>query len=833
LWSPSGPPGPDDVATIDITGVTVTTPGAFTIAATVSGSVLLANTSELSAGGRVIVGEAGNGTLTIQSGATLVDSSGTLGDIIGGSLGAAGTVTVDGAHSTWSDPGRLFVGVAGNGRLTVTNGASVSAVGLGSTSDLAVDAGVTAGANGIISVSGLGSSLVSDGRIGIGAFGTGELDVLNGATVQDISATFEALSNVFAAGDFGGQGLIVVSGSGSRLDAGAGRISLAAVVAGSSGSLSTNGTLVVSAGGTVTGGSVAASNSVGLILGFQGSLTSITSITNTGTVTLDGAGSLLSVDGLAFIGGSGAGVLVMSNSASANLGGTSGTLDGGVRFADVGGSTGQGTVESGASLLSRGQLSVGFGGSGTVLVQNGGQLSSDLSSSDLSAGQGGIVLAVDSGSAGALTVTGAGSKISTNGAITVGRIGGGTLNVDNGASAIASNALNISRNGANATRGTGAVSIDGSSSVLSAGSLNAGGDASGTLSASAGDISVTNGGKLSVVGDAVLGGGSTLSIDAVSGIEIGGTAAAPTGVVTIDADATLSGDGDIIGPTSVSGFVSATGGLLHFASDVTGAGQMEVVASSVLELAGSANSASALFDSSGTLRLDHGAGFTGTVDVGPVGGTVDLADNASATAQIIGGDLHIAGNGGTYDIPLAGSFSGVAVTTAPDSGSGTNVIIACFMEGTKISTSDGETRVEDLQVGDYLATVSGGRRMRTIWLGHRHLDCRRHPRPTDVWPVRVRAGAFSDCLPMRDLLLSPDHAVFVDDALIPVRHLINGSTIVQEQVAEVTYYHVELATHGVVLAEGLPCESYLDTGNRAAFEDGGMSNRKESLLKVM
>ena len=62
--------------------------------------------------------------------------------------------------------------------------------------------------------------------------------------------------------------------------------------------------------------------------------------------------------------------------------------------------------------------------------------------------------------------------------------------------------------------------------------------------------------------------------------------------------------------------------------------------------------------------------------------------------------------------------------------------------------------------------------------------------------------------------------MFVDGALIPMRYLINGSTIVQEPVDEVTYYHVELAAHDVILAEGLPCESYLNTGNRVAFTNG-------------
>ena len=60
--------------------------------------------------------------------------------------------------------------------------------------------------------------------------------------------------------------------------------------------------------------------------------------------------------------------------------------------------------------------------------------------------------------------------------------------------------------------------------------------------------------------------------------------------------------------------------------------------------------------------------------------------------------------------------------------------------------------------------------------------------------------------------------MLVDGALVPVRHLINGGAIVQEPVTRCAYHHVESATHDViVLAEELPCESYLDTGNHAAF----------------
>jgi hypothetical protein len=76
-------------------------------------------------------------------------------------------------------------------------------------------------------------------------------------------------------------------------------------------------------------------------------------------------------------------------------------------------------------------------------------------------------------------------------------------------------------------------------------------------------------------------------------------------------------------------------------------------------------------------------------------------------------------------------------------------------------------------------------------------------------------------MPARALFLSPDHAVFIDGVLIPVRHLLNDATILQERRDAFTYWHVELDAHAVLFAESLPCESYLDTGNRSAFANGG------------
>lgn len=150
--------------------------------------------------------------------------------------------------------------------------------------------------------------------------------------------------------------------------------------------------------------------------------------------------------------------------------------------------------------------------------------------------------------------------------------------------------------------------------------------------------------------------------------------------------------------------------------------------------------------------------------------------------------------------------------------------VICFAAGTRIATPDGMVAVESLQKDDLVTVVLGAEPSAVVWVGYREVDCARHPEPRKVWPVRVKAGAFGPRLPVRDLYLSPDHAVFAEGVLIPIKHLVNGTCIAQVAVDTVTYYHVELARHDILMAEGLPAESYLDAGDRGNFAnaDGPM-----------
>jgi hypothetical protein len=175
------------------------------------------------------------------------------------------------------------------------------------------------------------------------------------------------------------------------------------------------------------------------------------------------------------------------------------------------------------------------------------------------------------------------------------------------------------------------------------------------------------------------------------------------------------------------------------------------------------------------------------------------------------------------ELTLAGDYTGARFFAVPDDFGNTDITTTftpCFAAGTRIMARRGEVAVEHLREGDVVwSQFAGWTEVR--WIGHRKVDCRRHPKPEKVWPVRVAAGAFGSGRPCRDLLLSPDHALFLCDVLIPIKHLINGTSIVQVPTDAVTYYHVELRRHDILLAEGLWAESYLDTGDRENFANGG------------
>jgi len=143
----------------------------------------------------------------------------------------------------------------------------------------------------------------------------------------------------------------------------------------------------------------------------------------------------------------------------------------------------------------------------------------------------------------------------------------------------------------------------------------------------------------------------------------------------------------------------------------------------------------------------------------------------------------------------------------------------CFLAGTKVATPGGAAAVETLRQGDLVMT-SDGREVAVRWMGRTSV-ARMFSDPLRTLPVRIKADALGDGLPTRDLLVSPDHAVLLDDNLIQAGALVNGTSVVSETRMPpfYTYYHIELAAHDLIVAEGIFAETFVDNVDRLGFDN--------------
>ena len=286
------------------------------------------------------------------------------------------------------------------------------------------------------------------------------------------------------------------------------------------------------------------------------------------------------------------------------------------------------------------------------------------------------------------------------------------------------------------------------------------------------------------------------------------------GAVIYDSTSTLT----LSGASTFSGGITIKAGTLDLgASHAAGSGAIAFAPA---------------FNGSSELDLDTaaqnvGGTFANTLtNFNAAGDTIDLrnfAFNGVVAYTSTGSSLTVTGGtGGLQSETFSLSNGALAYTAQSDGAGGTLISSVCYAQGTRIRTLRGDVAVEELSNGDHAVTSSGETRP-ILWLGRRTMNFSNHPRPYEAHPIRIAAHAFGDNRPARDLFVSPGHSICVDvlgEVLIPVSALVNGSTIQQVDVDEVTYWHVELGSHDILLAENLPAESYLDMGNRSFFAEG-------------
>ncbi len=445
--------------------------------------------------------------------------------------------------------------------------------------------------------------------------------------------------------------------------------------------------------------------------------------------------------------------------------------------------------------------------SGGVIVETGSGLSYAPSTTNAVLSDGQIQYVLSGGIATSTTVSAGGLEIvSSSGVADFTAIAG------RGASAV------ISSGGV--TRST-TVSKGGYELVSS------GGIASGTTVSSGSYQTVSSGGSatfatLSAYGTQVVStGGTAISSFLISGgaqyIVSGGTA-----IGTIDSGA-LSYE-DALSGSVASGSV-IRGGRFDVNSSAIAVDTI-ISSGGHLNLFLGGTATGTVIDSGGVLSVVSGGVLDGTVM--NIGGAIHLSDVAfdpSGTVSVDSGTdiLTVVENGQTYNYQLAGDYYGTEFfDLASDGANGTTITedgTPCYCRGTMILTARGEIAVEDLKIGDRLMTASG--KARPIrWIGTRSYSGRFAAGNKDILPIMIEQGALANNVPKRDLWVSPLHAMFLDGVLIPASCLVNGVSIVQAtRVDQVEYFHLELETHDVIVAEDALSESFLDDGSRGMFHN--------------
>jgi T5SS/PEP-CTERM-associated repeat protein/autotransporter-associated beta strand protein len=117
------------------------------------------------------VGYLGSATLAIADGGNVFASTGYIGAASNDSR-PAGTVTVSGASSTWTNSGNLYVAYYGDGILSISGGGSVS--------NLTGWVGVDGGAVGLVTVAGSGSAWTNTSDLYVGRNGAGTVTQTGG-----------------------------------------------------------------------------------------------------------------------------------------------------------------------------------------------------------------------------------------------------------------------------------------------------------------------------------------------------------------------------------------------------------------------------------------------------------------------------------------------------------------------------------------------------------------------------------------------------------------------------------------------------------------------------
>ncbi|HEY0803697.1 MAG TPA: hypothetical protein VGD84_01475, partial [Pseudonocardiaceae bacterium] len=546
-------------------------------------ATILGGSDATADGVRILAGAPGAGALVVNNGTI----EGTVGvDFQSGTSPAAGTLTNNGLIASSSGvSGNAVVFGRGAERLLLQAGGAfiggvVGGTPAGSSTTLELAGGTEGSLTGLASNSGTVTD--SAGSFAFSAIGTIALDsgaawtiVAPGtlSTLDNAGALSIAGGSVTVTGSLTNSGSLAVGGgtltaaTGLLADPGVITVGAGGLLQASGGGIAAAGTPDIEVGGgaastlDVTGaGATVNSGQYRLAIGSTGNGSVLVSqggtilaatkfaadeaITvggssgATGALTVNGFGSKLAGTGQLSVGFGGNGSLLIENQATATTGGNTVDKSQGFEAGQLGGGSGDVTVTGAKSLLSNtGRFVIGDAGFGSLSIQAGGTV---ITSPGTVAGLAGAVVAsLASGSGSSVNVTGAGSNWQVGGSLVVGGAGAGSLSITNGATVTA------------ATLDAGIVV--GSSGILTVAGASADLTTTGTLSVGdggSGELSILNGANVNIGGDfnigQTAGGSGNVDIeDATGTVFVGGNlnlGAGGPAVLTVGPTSTLRVD---------------------------------------------------------------------------------------------------------------------------------------------------------------------------------------------------------------------------------------------------------------------------------------------------
>lgn len=302
-----------------------------------------------------------------------------------------------------------------------------------------------------------------------------------------------------------------------------------------------------------------------------------------------------------------------------------------------------------------------------------------------------------------------------------------------------------------------------------------------------------------------------------------------------------------VGDGTGNGSITVNGSLTLNNSDTISTGSKIIVGDGgTLILGGYATTTPGLIEFSGSADTPAGGGGTIEIAAGTTPSIIGYITNITENDTIIidgltadgytyeNGTYTLTNNGtaisGTSSFQLPAANEGTTFTVKTENGKtylNADSVVVCFLPGSMIRTAEGDVAVEDILIGDDVITFdakTGEETVRPVtWVGKAHATVQPHLADDEAaYPVRVLKNAISEGVPYKDMLITAEHCLFFEGKFVPVRMLVNGSSIFYDKsITSYDYYHLETAEHAVIVADGMMTESYLDTGNRRSFRQAG------------